>query len=94
MGTSAGSSVQTLHRHASASSRLALNQNEQTSCGNYSNVETNLDDAKYARLHNDANIIILAAKNTDINIALQMINCFLTTEFAGGKHATRVSKLT
>lgn len=49
--------------------------------------------ASLARQHNDANIIALPARFIDQNLAIQMVKIFLTTEFEGGRHATRVNKI-
>lgn len=46
-----------------------------------------------ARSHNDANILILAAKITDERLILDMVSKFLHTKFEGGRHSTRLSKL-
>lgn len=49
--------------------------------------------ASLARQHNDANIIALPARFIDQSLAIQMVKIFLTTEFEGGRHATRVNKI-
>lgn len=49
--------------------------------------------ASLARQHNDANIIALPARFIDQNLAIQIVKTFLTTEFEGGRHATRVNKI-
>lgn len=48
---------------------------------------------RLCRAHNNANILALGSGNTDIPTALEIVNVFLTTEFAGGRHATRVNKI-
>lgn len=48
---------------------------------------------RLCREHNNANVLALGAGNTDIPIALDIIDAFLTTEFAGGRHETRVGKI-
>jgi ribose 5-phosphate isomerase B len=50
--------------------------------------------AALARQHNDANIISIPARYTSINQAMEMVETFLTTEFEGGRHQTRVNKIT
>ncbi|WP_338406970.1 ribose 5-phosphate isomerase B [uncultured Flavobacterium sp.] len=49
--------------------------------------------AALARQHNNANIISIPARYTSISQALEMVETFLTTEFEGGRHQTRVSKI-
>ena len=49
--------------------------------------------AELARLHNDANIISLPARFISVKEAKEMVNVFLNTEFEGGRHATRVAKI-
>ena len=49
--------------------------------------------AALAREHNDANIIALGARLTGEDMAKACIAAFLTTDFAGGRHQTRVDKL-
>lgn len=49
--------------------------------------------AQYCRLHNDANMIAIGGRTTGIEIAKQMVDIFLSTEFEGGRHADRVAKL-
>ena len=45
------------------------------------------------REHNDANVLALGASNTDIATALEITEAFISTEFAGGRHAGRVNKI-
>lgn len=49
--------------------------------------------ASLARLHNDANIICLPARFVSIDLALEMVDLFLSTEFEGGRHQNRVQKI-
>ena len=51
------------------------------------------DEVKFTREHNDANVLTLGAKYLDENRAMQLIDIFLNTEFAGGRHARRVAKI-
>ncbi len=50
-------------------------------------------DAKLARLHNDANVLVLSARHLKAEKALSIIECFLETKFEGGRHQRRVEKL-
>ena len=53
----------------------------------------NKEIAMLARQHNNANIISIPARFTSIEQAVEMVAVFLTTEFEGGRHATRVEKI-
>ena len=46
-----------------------------------------------ARTHNNANILCLPARHMSIEEAKKTIETFLTEEFEGGRHATRVNKI-
>ena len=46
-----------------------------------------------AREHNDANILSIPARFTSKEQALEMVNTFLDTPFAGGRHQKRVEKI-
>ncbi len=54
---------------------------------------TNEIMAEYARLHNNANILVLGSKITEDEISLKMVEKFLDTKFEGGRHARRLSKI-
>ncbi len=49
--------------------------------------------ARLAREHNNANIIALGARTTEIKLALQMVEIFLKTDFLAGRHSKRVEKI-
>ena len=49
--------------------------------------------AALARQHNNANIISIPARYTSIPQAVEMVDTFLNTEFEGGRHQTRVDKI-
>ena len=51
------------------------------------------DVARLARLHNNANIICLPARFIAFENAVEMTDIFLETEFEGGRHQNRVSKI-
>lgn len=53
----------------------------------------NLEIAKLSREHNDANILCLGARVIDHDLALAIVNVFLKTSFAGGRHRQRLVKL-
>ena len=50
-------------------------------------------DARFARLHNDANVIALGARLTGVEVAKASLRVFLSTAYEGGRHAQRVAKL-
>ncbi|MCS6916290.1 MAG: ribose 5-phosphate isomerase B [Chitinophagales bacterium] len=49
--------------------------------------------AKLARSHNDANVLCLPARFLEPELALQLVELFLTTPFEGGRHQRRVEKI-
>jgi len=51
------------------------------------------DVAKLIRQHNNANVICMPARFVALVLAEQMIETFMTTEFEGGRHTNRVSKI-
>jgi len=48
------------------------------------------DDAKMARQHNNANVLCLSGRKTPILEIKNIADQFLTTEFEGGRHQTRI----
>ena len=49
--------------------------------------------ASLARKHNNANIVCIPARFISIEEAEKIVQTFLSTEFEGGRHATRVGKI-
>lgn len=49
--------------------------------------------AKLARMHNDANILVLPARFITEEEALKILDAYLTTDFEGGRHKKRVNKI-
>ena len=49
--------------------------------------------ARLAREHNDANMLALGARLTGPEVARDALAAFLSTPYAGGRHAARVAKL-
>jgi ribose 5-phosphate isomerase B len=41
-------------------------------------------------MHNDANVLCLGAFTTGHGLALDIVDAFLSNEFEGGRHQTRV----
>lgn len=50
--------------------------------------------AELARLHNNANVIAIPARFITEELALDIINTFISTDFEGGRHQRRVDKIT
>lgn len=48
------------------------------------------ETAKYARMHNDSNILALGADYTTTNEAICIFRMWLATEFEGGRHQERL----
>lgn len=49
--------------------------------------------AQLARQHNDANVCSLPARFIDNDMATEILELFLSTEFEGGRHQRRVDKI-
>jgi len=45
------------------------------------------------RQHNNANILCIPARFTEIDQVLEMVETFLNTEFEGGRHQNRINKI-
>lgn len=48
---------------------------------------------RLARLHNNANVLVLGARTIGLEVAKDCILAFLQTPFEGGRHQLRVDKL-
>jgi ribose 5-phosphate isomerase B len=55
---------------------------------------SSVDAARLTRLHNDANVLAIAAKYTEPAAAEALVETFLGTAFEGGRHGRRVAKIT
>ena len=53
----------------------------------------NTELASLARSHNNANILAIPARFVSEEVAIEMVNTFLTTSFEGGRHQNRVEKI-
>ena len=51
------------------------------------------DEARSSREHNNANILVLSGAKTDARLAYQIIETWLITPFAGGRHQRRIDKI-
>lgn len=49
--------------------------------------------AELARLHNNANVCTMPARYISFELALEIVNSFLNTDFEGGRHERRVNKI-
>ncbi|MDQ3350395.1 MAG: ribose 5-phosphate isomerase B [Actinomycetota bacterium] len=49
--------------------------------------------ARFARTHNDANVLSMGARVVGDGLAEAILETFLTTEFEGGRHARRVAQI-
>ncbi len=49
--------------------------------------------ARYARRHNDANVLSLGARVVATELGLDIVDVFLATPFDGGRHAVRVAEV-
>jgi len=57
-------------------------------------VAHNVDTARLAREHNDANILAMGGRVVNGVEAVAMVQAFLNATFAGGRHGRRVEKIT
>ena len=65
---------------------IAANKVPGVRCG----IAYNDDVARLMRQHNDANVIAFGQKFMKLNDVLRRVDIFLSTEFEGGRHQTRV----
>ncbi|MDH5722814.1 MAG: ribose 5-phosphate isomerase B [Alphaproteobacteria bacterium] len=54
---------------------------------------TDVTMARLSRQHNDANVVALGERLVGQQVAFDIIETFLSTEFEGGRHQNRVNKL-
>lgn len=48
------------------------------------------EEAKFSRMHNDANMLAIGADYVDINKAVRIVRAWIATEFQGGRHEDRI----
>lgn len=53
----------------------------------------NVEIARLARQHNDANVLVLPARFISPEEALAIVDAFLHTDFEGGRHQRRIEKM-
>ena len=68
---------------------MAANKVKGIRCG----VCSDTFSARMIRQHNDANMLSLGARVVGEGLALDIVDAFLTAEFEGGRHATRVDMI-
>src|SRR5574340_337843 len=51
------------------------------------------ETARMSRMHNDANILALAGRRTDVQTAERIVDVWLATAFEGGRHQSRIDKI-
>jgi ribose 5-phosphate isomerase B len=51
------------------------------------------ETARLSRMHNDANILVLAGRKTDPETARKIVRTWLSTPFEGGRHQRRLDKI-
>ena len=52
-----------------------------------------LDTARWAREHNDANVLALGQRTIPPELALEIVRVWLATDFAGGRHLNRIRQI-
>jgi ribose 5-phosphate isomerase B len=51
------------------------------------------ETARLARQHNDANVLAIGARTTPVDEIPKIVRAWFSTDFAGGRHAARVAKI-
>ena len=54
---------------------------------------TTVEDAVLTKEHNDSNCLALGAKNVSFELAIDIVDAWMNTVFAGGRHQNRVNKI-
>jgi len=52
-----------------------------------------LDTARWAREHNDANVLAIGQRTIPVELALEIVRVWLMTDFAGGRHLRRIRQI-
>ena len=68
---------------------MAANKIKGIRCG----IAYNDDVAMFMRLHNDANVVSFGQKFMELEDVIRRVDIFLSTEFEGGRHQTRVDMI-
>ena len=48
------------------------------------------EEAKFSRMHNNANMLAIGADYMDVNKAIRIVRTWIATEFEGGRHEQRI----
>ena len=48
------------------------------------------EEAKFSRMHNDANMLALGADYINVNEAVRIVRMWIATQFEGGRHQERI----
>ena len=67
---------------------MAANRNPNIRAGLCKDTNT----AMLTRQHNNANVLCLGARVTDPSWIINIVDTFISTEFEGGRHTTRIEK--
>jgi ribose 5-phosphate isomerase B len=51
------------------------------------------DTARWARQHNDANVLAIGQRTIDLEVALRIVELWMNTAFEGGRHERRVKMI-
>lgn len=54
---------------------------------------TSIEDAKLAKIHNNANILLFGGRQESIVEVIKMIDTFIENTFEGGRHIERINEL-
>lgn len=68
---------------------MAANKVKGIRCG----VCTDTFSARMIRQHNDANMLSIGVRVVGEGLAFDIVDAFLTAQFEGGRHATRVEMI-
>src|SRR6266511_5607895 len=52
-----------------------------------------LETARWAREHNDANVLSIGQRTIPVELALEIVRVWLATGFAGGRHLNRIRQI-
>ena len=68
---------------------IAANKVKGIRCGLCTSVEM----ARLAKQHNNANVLALGGRTTEMDLAMEIVDTWLGTEFEGGRHQRRTGLL-
>ena len=68
---------------------IAANKVKGIRCGLCTSVEM----ARLAKQHNNANVLALSGRTTEMDLAMEIVDTWLDTEFEGGRHQRRTGLL-